>query len=365
MSDTSTDTLIRTEKLGRCKCEHCGVMLDIAEFRVFEELQCPDCGGINTVPGKLGDFTLLRELGRGGMGSVFLAVDAHLGRKVALKVLNARFGKNPVFVDSLLREAKAAATLNHRNIVHIYTFGQMLEQPFIVMELVDGIRLDEVLQADVSTDEEGWLGLMEQICNALIAAQSAGLVHGDIKPANILMNEKGVAKLSDFGIARFQGELSDRILGTPLYIAPEKARGLKVDHRADQFSLGATFWHLFTRQLPFNGADARAIMLNRFEITPPDPRKYAPHLSEGCARLLMRMMAVKPEERHSDFRAVRREIQKIMQTLEDRRREKEAAEAESRRLEQEEAAKQRVRWITLAAGAGALIIAFLFLMIFR
>ncbi len=155
MSDADTDTLIRTEKLGRSKCEQCGVMLDITEFRVFEDLQCPDCGATNTVPGKLGDFTLLRELGRGGMGSVFLALDSRLGRKVALKVLNARFGKNPVFVDSLLREAKAAATLNHRNIVHIYSFGQMLKQPYIVMELVDGIRLDETLEANVAPEEEG------------------------------------------------------------------------------------------------------------------------------------------------------------------------------------------------------------------
>lgn len=315
----SKDTLIRIDKLGRALCEHCEVKLDVADFHAFEEIECPECGKITTVPGKLGDYTLLRELGRGGMGSVFLARDAQLGRKVALKVLHARYGKNPVFVDTLLREAKAAATLNHRNIVHIFSFGQVYEQPYIVMELIDGIRLDECLKAEVETDEDGWLGIMEQICNALIAAQIAGLVHGDIKPANILLNEQGVAKLSDFGIARFEGDQHEKILGTPLYIAPEKSKGHTVDHRADQFSLGVTFWHLLTKQPPYHGADTRAIVLNRFEIPPPDPRAVAPEISQGCAELLMRMMALNPEDRFADFRAVRRRIQEVIDENEEAR----------------------------------------------
>ncbi|MCH8513622.1 MAG: serine/threonine protein kinase [Kiritimatiellae bacterium] len=340
-----TQTLIRTDKLGRAKCEHCDVMLEISEFHVFDEIQCPECGKTTTVPGKLGDYYLMRELGRGGMGAVFLARDAHLERKVALKVLNAKFGQDPSFVDALLREAKAAAALNHKNIVHIYSFGQVYDQPYFVMEYVEGIHLDECINANEAQNEEGWLGIMGQVTQGLILAEEVGLIHGDIKPANILLNEQGVAKLSDFGIARFGGDQEDRILGTPLYIAPEKSRGRKFDARSDQFSLGAAFWHLLTGQPPYFGKTSREVVLHRFEIPPPDPRQHAPHLSQATAKMLMRMMAVEPEDRFPNFLAVQERIQKILNRYEEQRREKakEEREAEKARLAAEEALKRKKR----------------------
>lgn len=330
-----TNTIIRIEKLGRSPCDHCGEVLEVAEFHVFEEIECPVCGGIIKVPGRFGNYFLLNELGRGGMGTVFLARDAQLNRLVALKVLNPKFGKDPKFVESLLREAKAAAALNHKNIVHIYSFGQENDQPYIVMELVDGIRLDDCIDTETTQSEIGWLDVMLQMAEGLADAERKGVVHGDIKPANILMDADGNAKLSDFGIARVGGGNDDRILGTPLYIAPEKTRGKAVDTRSDQFSLGATFWHILSGYPPFPGKTSKDVVLRRFEDPSPDIRLYAEHISDATAFLLMKMMATEPEDRFPSFQAVAAEIQDLMTELENA-----ALEEEQRRLQLEEEAKQ-------------------------
>ncbi|MDF3128015.1 serine/threonine-protein kinase [Kiritimatiellaeota bacterium B1221] len=315
MADDS-NTIIRIEKLGRSACDHCGEVLEVSEFHVFEEIECPVCGGIVTVPGRFGNYFLLTELGRGGMGTVFLARDAQLNRLVALKVLNPKYGRNPSFVESLLKEAKAAAALNHKNIVHIYSFGQENDQPYIVMELVDGIRLDDCIDPDTLQSEMGWLDVMLQMAEGLADAERKGVVHGDIKPANILMDEDGNAKLSDFGIARIGGGDDDRILGTPLYIAPEKTRGVKVDARSDQFSLGATFWHILSGFPPFPGKTSKEVVLRRFENPSPDIREYASHISGSTAFLLKKMMATDPDDRFPTFEAVATEIEEIMVELE-------------------------------------------------
>ncbi len=362
MTLSSSAAWIRTEKLGRAPCEHCGEMLDVSEFHIFERIACPGCERATTVPGKLGNYDLLRELGSGGMGAVFLARDTTLQRKVALKVLNAKFGQDPVFVDSLLREAKAAAAVNHRNLVHIYTFGQVNGQPYIVMELVDGIRLDQCIEGGKEQDEEGWLGILEQVCQGLAAAEAARIIHGDIKPANILLDERGVAKVSDFGIARTQGAGNERILGTPLYIAPEKARGQEVDARADQFSLGASFWHILAGLPPYTGKTPREVVLNRFEDDPPDLRRHAPHVSEATSSLLRRMMALDPADRFPDFPSVAREAAAIPRRMAEARRAQEEREQARRQAELDQRRrKRRLRILFAVGGAGLLLLCALLL----
>lgn len=312
MSAGAKSFFIRSDKLGRAQCEHCCTPLDVSEFRVFERVECPECGKRTTVPGQLGDYILLHELGRGGMGAVFLAKDTRLGRKVALKILNSVYGENPEFIDALLQEAKATAALNHQNIVHIFSFGQVYQQPYFVMELVEGIRLDECIGAKVEPDEAGWLELMAQVVDGLANAQSQGLIHGDVKPANMLMDARGVVKISDFGIARFgESGPSDTIFGTPMYIAPEKARGKAYDHRSDQYSLGTSFWHLITGRPPFVGKTSKAVVFNRFEKPPPDLREVMPNLSDPFAELILKTMAMNPEERFADFYALKAEIVRL------------------------------------------------------
>jgi len=322
MSDS--ELLFSLEKLGRTPCTNCGEVLEIAEFHIFEEIICPVCDAMNVVPGRFGNYYLLGELGKGGMGSVFLARDAQLNRQVALKVLNPKFGRDPNFVEALLREAKAAAALNHKNIVHMYSFGQENNQPYIVMEYVEGIRLDECIDDNTMQDEAGWLDVMNQITLGLAEAEMKGIIHGDIKPANILLAEDGTAKLSDFGIARFGGDEDQRILGTPLYIAPEKSKGEQVNSRADQFSLGATFWHILSGYPPFPGQSPREVVLKRFSEPEPDIRLVAPHISRRTALMLQRMMATEPEGRFPDFPSVAAEIEKIIDDLEVQAEEEEA-----------------------------------------
>lgn len=314
--EDGSNTIIRIEKLGRTPCEHCGEVLDISEFHVFQQIECPVCEEVLTVPGRFGNYFLLQELGRGGMGTVFLARDAQLNRQVALKVLNPKFGKDPQFVETLLKEAKAAAALNHKNIVHIYSFGQEKDQPYIVMELVAGIRLDECIDSETPQDELGWLDVMLQMADGLSDAEKKGVVHGDIKPANILMDKDGNAKLSDFGIARIGGSTDDRILGTPLYISPEKAKGVKADARSDQFSLGASFWHILSGYPPFPGKSSKEVVLRRFEVPCPDIREYASHISSPTAVLLQRLMATEPEDRFDTFEEVAQAIEETMGDLE-------------------------------------------------
>lgn len=305
MSSNAKPFVIRSDRLGRAHCVHCDTLLDVSDFHVFERIECPECGKPTPVPGQLGDYILMYELGRGGMGAVFLAKDTRLGRKVALKVLNSVYGQNPEFIDALLQEAQATAALNHRNIVHIYSFGQVYQQPYFVMELVDGIRLDQCIGANVEPDEAGWLELMGQVVDGLANAQTLGLIHGDIKPANLLMDDRGVVKISDFGIARFgESGPTDTIFGTPMYIAPEKARGKAYDHRSDQYSLGVSFWHLISGRPPFLGKTSRDVVFDRFHKPPPDVREWVPSLSEEFSGLLLKMMALSPEERFSDFFAL-------------------------------------------------------------
>ncbi len=229
-----------------------------------------------------------------------------------MKILNSVYGQNPAFIDALLQEAKATAALNHQNIVHIFSFGQVYQQPYFVMELVDGIRLDQCIGVKVAPDEAGWLELMAQVVDGLANAQGHGLIHGDVKPANLLMDAQGVVKISDFGIARFgESGPTDTIFGTPMYIAPEKARGKAYDHRSDQYSLGTSFWHLVTGHPPFVGKTSPAVVFNRFEKPPPDVREVMPDLSDPFAELILKMMAVNPGDRFEDFFALKAGIVKL------------------------------------------------------
>jgi serine/threonine protein kinase len=216
-------------------CPGCEAELDVSEFQVFEEISCPVCGESIRVPGRLGDFILIEELGRGAMGCVYLAMDESLNRLVALKVIRKEYGEDPKMLDSVQREAQAMATLNHRNIVQVYTFGRIQEQPFFVMELLQGERLDEMMADGTQISEIRALEIAIDVAQGLDAANNAGLTHGDIKPANILMNEKGVAKVVDFGLAKFMEPGQEiEVWGTPYYIAPEKAKKKGEDSRSDQ-----------------------------------------------------------------------------------------------------------------------------------
>ena len=267
-----------------------------------------------SVFGETGNFLLERELGRGGMGGVYMGRDKMLDRPVAVKVMLKEYGSDAEFVERFKREAQAAARLIHPNIAQIYSYGIADGMPYIAMELVAGGSLDQLMKnAPGKTDVPRIMKIGEQVAQALRCAADQGLVHGDIKPENILLDANGNAKIVDFGLAGMQKN-TDEIWGTPYYISPEKVRKEVVDYRADMYSLGATLYHALTGVAPFEGADATAVVKKRFEEVPKKPSEVRAGLSPQIDNLIMTMLAFKKEDRFPSFEALIEAFKKVMTT---------------------------------------------------
>ena len=255
-------------------------------------------------PADFGQFLLEKELGHGGMGGVYLARDKMLDRKVGIKVMLKSLGADPKFVERFQREAQAAARLNHPNIAQIYSFGQEQGMPYIAMELVSGGSLDKEMESNPGTmDVVHVMRVGQQVADALALAAESGLVHGDVKPENVLFDTDGNAKLVDFGLAAMQGD-SDEIWGTPYYISPEKVRRQKIDYRADIYSLGGTLYHVLTGVPPFDGPDPTAVVKARFEGPPKKPSEIRPDIPPEVDAIIMRMLELEPSMRYPTYQSL-------------------------------------------------------------
>ena len=264
--------------------------------------------------GENGNFVLERELGRGGMGGVYMGRDKMLDRPVAVKVMLREYGSDAEFVERFKREAQAAARLIHPNIAQIYSYGISDGMPYIAMELVAGGSLDQVMSNfGGKTDVPRVMKICEQVAQALRCAADQGLVHGDVKPENVLLDANGNAKLVDFGLAAMQKD-TDEIWGTPYYIAPEKVKKQAVDYRADMYSLGGTIYHALTGVAPFEGDDAAAVVRKRFEGAPRKPSELRSGLSPQIDALVMRMLALDPADRYPSFEALLADFKNVMTT---------------------------------------------------
>ncbi len=293
-------------------CQKCGCEIDVSDLESFVRVECPDCGHIEIVPAKLGQFLLLDLIGAGGMGGVYYAKDETLGRYVAIKIMLQSLGSDKQFVENFKKEAQAAARLNHPNIVQIYSFGQEKGQPYIVMELVSGKALEKFIDPDAPLDPSVVLQVGLDIAHALSAADEAGLVHGDVKPENILFDDKGRAKLVDFGIASFAKQKGTHagIWGTPYYIAPEKVRRETVDARADIYSLGATLYHALTGRPPFEGETPIEVVKARLQGMPAPVIEVCPSISAAVDRIVMRMLQPDPFMRYPNYASLIGDLQK-------------------------------------------------------
>lgn len=262
--------------------------------------------------GENGNFLLERELGMGGMGGVYLGRDKMLDRPVAVKVMLKEYGCDEEFVERFKKEAQAAARLIHPNIAQIYSYGIADGMPYISMELVAGGSLYQIMRNSGSnSDVPRILKICEQVAQALRCAADQGLVHGDIKPENILLDSNGNAKLVDFGLAAMQKD-TDEIWGTPYYIAPEKVRKETVDYRADIYSLGGTLYHALCGVAPFEGDDASAVVRKRFEYIPRKPSEIRSDLSPQIDALVMKMLAFNPADRYPTFEALLADFKAVM-----------------------------------------------------
>ena len=308
---------ILTDPVEMAVCPGCQAEIDTSEVPPFTEIACPACGATIRTEAKFGAFRLLRKLGSGGMGSVFLGQDDALNRKTAIKVVKRSLGANPNTMEAFQREAQATAKLNHPNIVQIYAFGQEKGQPYIAMEFVGGGSLDGLIEKKVRMDPAFVLRVGKEIAQGLGAALEAGLIHGDVKPENILFDENYRAKLVDFGIASaLSADVNAKeIWGTPYYIAPEKARGKKADIRSDLYSLGATLYHALTLHPPFDGPDARAVVAARY-TTPPAPiGRFRPDVDRKAVEIVERMMHPNPMMRFPNVNALVSAIDEFLKTV--------------------------------------------------
>jgi len=242
-------------------------------------------------------------------------MDKELGRHVALKVMKKGLGTNQEFVQSFKHEAQAAAVLNHPNVAQIYSFGQVESQFYIAMELVSGGRLDEMIADGVALEEIRALEIHLQVVAGLRAASDVGLVHGDIKPANILFGQNGEAKVVDFGLASFIGQQKQdgAVWGTPYYIAPEKARGKRVDFRSDIYSLGATLFHVLTGQPPFDGATSTDVVMARLNQPAPNLLDINADLHPETAAMVARMLEADPTMRHPSYPALQIDMEAALE----------------------------------------------------
>ncbi len=299
-------TAIEAERVPEIGCASCHKLLDVSHLPFFSEVKCPDCGMVQIVPARFGGFLLIGRLGSGGMGVIYHAMDKDLGRHVALKVMKRELSANHEFVQSFKHEAQAAAALNHPNVVQIYSFGQVENQFYIAMELVSGGRLDEMIGDGVALEETRALEIHLQVVAGLRAASDVGLVHGDIKPANILFGQNGEAKVLDFGLASYIGQQQQggAVWGTPYYIAPEKARGKRVDFRSDIYSLGATLFHVLAGQPPFDGETSTDVVMARLNQPAPNLLEIKPDLHPETAGMVARMLEADPTMRHPSYPAL-------------------------------------------------------------
>jgi serine/threonine protein kinase len=267
--------------------------------------------------GRLGPYRILKVLGAGGMGVVFQAEDPQLQRLVALKAMLPTLAARATSRRRFLREAQAAAALEHDHIVTIHQVGEDRGVPYLAMPLLRGEALEARLRRQDRLAPAEILRIGRETAEGLAAAHARGLIHRDIKPANIwLEGERGRVKILDFGLARWAGAESNLtqqavVLGTPSYMAPEQANGQGVDARGDLFSLGCVLYRLCTGRLPFKGTDAISALMAAATEHPKAPHQLNPEVPRALSGLVLQLLAKRPDDRPASAQVVVQELEAI------------------------------------------------------
>jgi serine/threonine protein kinase len=250
-------------------------------------------------------YQIVRHIGEGGMAIVFLAKDVRTGHDVALKFLRPEFKENPEFLSRFQREAMAASKMSHHNIVNLLDVGGSTEDPYIVIEYVDGKTLKEIISDRQRLPEDVSSQIAIRILSALQHAHQAGIIHRDIKPQNILVNQKGYIKVSDFGIAHMVGTntatLADgdnSVMGSVYYFSPEQARGETATTASDLYSVGVVLYEMLTGSVPFNGDTPVSIALQHVQARPRPIRELVPQVSSSIESVVMKSLEKDPNMRY-------------------------------------------------------------------
>jgi hypothetical protein len=253
-------------------------------------------------PRQVGKYRIVEKLGHGAMGEVFRAHDPVLGRDVAIKVVGARFSGDERARERFQREARAAAQLNHPNIITVYDFGEEQGTAYMAMELLDGADLRELLAKDALASLDDRLAIMEQVLDGLAFAHARGVVHRDLKPGNVRVLPSGQVKIMDFGLARRTEEAAATgdLMGTPYYLAPELVKGEAATARSDVFSLGAMLYELVAGRRPFPGHTLAVVLYALVNRDPEPLGQVAPGLPPGLDKVAACALAKAPEARYAD-----------------------------------------------------------------
>ena len=269
----------------------------------------------------LGDYKVLRQLGQGGMGQVYLAEQISLKRKVALKIMRPDLAVSEVSLARFKAEALTVAQITHANIVQVYAITEIDGMNMMALEYVEGRNLREFLEKKGPPEILLGLSIMRQVAAALQRASELGIIHRDIKPENILLTRKAEVKVADFGLSRIFADdgtpspnltKSDVTLGTPLYMSPEQVEGKKnIDHRTDIYSFGVTCYHMFAGHPPFKGTGAFEVAVQHVQKEPTPLADIRPDLPPELPAIIHKMMAKNPDARYQLAREIIRDVAKL------------------------------------------------------
>jgi eukaryotic-like serine/threonine-protein kinase len=279
-------------------------------------------GAAMTIPRLLSDrYELGETLGYGGMSEVHRGRDVRLGRDVAVKVLRADLARDPQFQHRFRREAQNAAALNHPAIVAVYDTGETVSDygplPYIVMEFVDGRTLRDIIKTEGPMDQQRAMETMADVCAALDFSHRNGIIHRDVKPANIMINSDGAVKVMDFGIARALADgqgvtQTAAVVGTAQYLSPEQARGEQVDARSDVYAAGCVLYELITGQPPFTGDSPVAVAYQHVREDPSPPSQQNPEVSAALDAVVLKAMSKNPANRYQSAAEMRTDLVRVL-----------------------------------------------------
>jgi serine/threonine protein kinase len=266
---------------------------------------------------KVRNFEIKELIATGGMAAIYKAVQLSLDRIVAIKILHGHLAQDKNFITRFEREAKAAANLKHENIVNIIDYGKVEDVYFIAMEYVEGRSLKDLIVSIKFVPFDIALAIAQDISEGLDHAHQKGVVHRDVKPANILINNDGVVKITDFGLAQAQDltsiTVTGSIVGTPAYMSPEQAGGKKVDQRTDIFSLGVVVYEMITGTKPFSGENYSSVIHEILTVKPPRPVEANPLITKEVNDMIERMLEKDIDNRYQDISGVKDDISSYFQ----------------------------------------------------
>ena len=264
----------------------------------------------------LGHYEIVAELGRGGMGVVYMGYEPSLARYVAIKELSPALAHEALVVERFLREARSMALLNDPHIIQIYSIGQENDLPFFVMEFVDGGSVAELIKRDGHLQSDDALKIVYQTAQGLSTAHDHGVIHRDVKPANLMISQRGQVKIADFGIALANQDISAKLtsagelVGTPGYLPPEILLGNPVDQRSDIYALGVVLFEMLTGRTPFSDASVYKLMLAVVQTEVPDVREINAEIDPGVAAILARMLIKDPAKRYQSMHELISDLEK-------------------------------------------------------